>query len=410
MTQSGNMNMNSTEPHTPRFVLWVVAFCIVIVVSLLLAEVMVRVIPGKWSSSFFFRYDPIVGTWHIEGVTGDYLQQDYAIRRITMNSLGMRDREREIRKSPSVTRIAILGDSFAEGLQVNGDEVFSRKLEATFGSKVEVLNFAVSGFGTAQEYLTYKTRVRQFKPDIVLLAFFAGNDPRNNSRELEALYNGNTREMPFLELQKNDSWEFTQVPDKAGALNPMVLFMKKHFVLYRFAWYERQYLSSLFVSVPAPSSATSTPKEAISVYLSRLFTPPETQNKSFQAAWAATDKLIEMLKVEVEGDGAQFVLMNIPDVAVMEPDPRAALESTYGQPLPVAFDINYPEKHLGTLSVQKSIKYFNLTPILLQYRDSRNLKSPYFSFAHDSHWSALGHQVVADSIAQFLRDNRMIQP
>jgi hypothetical protein len=47
------------------------------------------------------------------------------------------------------------------------------------------MNFGVDGYGTAQEFLTLTEDVWQFSPDIVVLAFFPGNDVRNNSAVLE---------------------------------------------------------------------------------------------------------------------------------------------------------------------------------------------------------------------------------
>lgn len=55
-----------------------------------------------------------------------------------------------------------------------------------FGQKrVEVINFGVSGYGTAQQLLTLRHRAGDYSPDMVLLASFPGNDVRNNSRALE---------------------------------------------------------------------------------------------------------------------------------------------------------------------------------------------------------------------------------
>ena len=48
-----------------------------------------------------------------------------------------------------------------------------------------MINFGVSGYGTAQELLTLRHYVWDYSPDIVLMAFLPGNDVRNNSKELE---------------------------------------------------------------------------------------------------------------------------------------------------------------------------------------------------------------------------------
>jgi len=43
----------------------------------------------------------------------------------------------------------------------------------------------VSSYGTAQELLNYRYYGSKYSPDMVMLAFFAGNDVRNNSKALE---------------------------------------------------------------------------------------------------------------------------------------------------------------------------------------------------------------------------------
>ena len=46
---------------------------------------------------------------------------------------------------------------------------------------VEVLNFGVSGYGTAQSYLLLRQHVQSYGPDLVVLAFYNGNDVADNS-------------------------------------------------------------------------------------------------------------------------------------------------------------------------------------------------------------------------------------
>src|SRR5262249_42260753 len=104
---------------------------------------------------------------------------------------GYRDIERPPDKPPGTVRIAVLGDSYVSAVQVAWDSTFvvllQRRLEACGafpGRRVEVLNFGVGGYGTAQEYLTLERRVWAYAPDLVILAFLTGNDLENNSRAL----------------------------------------------------------------------------------------------------------------------------------------------------------------------------------------------------------------------------------
>jgi hypothetical protein len=63
----------------------------------------------------------------------------------------LRDREHDHART---LRIAVLGDSFAEALQITMEEAFwSVELQgcpSLAGREPEVINFGVSGYGTAQ--------------------------------------------------------------------------------------------------------------------------------------------------------------------------------------------------------------------------------------------------------------------
>lgn len=396
--------MNSTDQNKlPKPILWLILVIFCSILLLCAGEVFARIVPGPWSSSFFYRYDPVFGTWHLENFSGDNVSVDYTIRDISLNSFGMRDRERVIQKEASTTRIAFLGDSIVEGVQVADDEVLTRRMEALFNDGTEVLNFAVSGFGTLQEYIEYKELVRQFKPDIVVLGFYTGNDMRNNSRELETLYNGSAPERPFLIKQEDGKWGFVPVPPKEGSQNSVILFLKRHFALYRLVWYEKNRIPSLLGRALDAQDKTSEKEgtDNLNANLANLFVP--TAGPEFAGAWEVTEHVIREFRDAVRADGAQFVLVLIHDPVAMEADPKAALERAYGTTLPDGYDAEYPQRRLLAFARKEHIPALDLTPIFKAYRDEHHLVSPYFSFAHDGHWSALGHSLAAEAVAKYLR-------
>lgn len=109
---------------------------------------------------------------------------DYAVT-ITTNAHGMRNARRDYTEARrlGVSRTALLGDSFVFGFGVEDEEVVSARLEDLLnddaGSRREVLNFGVPGFGQAEELFTYWNKVRAFAPDAVVLFYFE-NDLGNN--------------------------------------------------------------------------------------------------------------------------------------------------------------------------------------------------------------------------------------
>lgn len=157
-----------------------------VAVSMLMVEGIVR---GFFEEPILPRYvidagygvranQPNVTTVH--SVPGDYKVT------INTNSAGMRGtKEYSLEKPAGVYRIALIGDSFVFGFGVNDDEVVSHVIEtqmnsrALSGRRYEVLNFGVSGFGQAEELVTYREKVNAYNPDAVVLFYF-DNDIGNS--------------------------------------------------------------------------------------------------------------------------------------------------------------------------------------------------------------------------------------
>ena len=143
-----------------------------------------------FSAPFWYRPDPVLG-WSLRPGTQGWYTKDYATPRpvfVRVSDAGFRDREHTLDKPDDVFRIAVLGDEQSEAMQVELDESWwsrlGRELEGCSlagGRRVEVLNFAVGGYGTTQELAMLESVALRYQPDLVLLQFSAGNDPQNNS-------------------------------------------------------------------------------------------------------------------------------------------------------------------------------------------------------------------------------------
>lgn len=103
-----------------------------------------------------------------------YWHQSPEIRvEMRINSAGIRsDKEFPIEKPQGTCRIVILGDSFFMGYEASLDESFAGRLEARLAKankECEVINLAVSGFGTAESLIQLKEKGLQYQPDYVVL-------------------------------------------------------------------------------------------------------------------------------------------------------------------------------------------------------------------------------------------------
>src|SRR5882762_5002238 len=147
--------------------------------GLFMSEIFLRVI--GYSYPLFYTTDSDRGFALQPGVEGHYQREGESYVRI--NSDGLRDREHAKAKPAGTVRIAVLGDSFSEAMHVPMEQTFWSRLERKLqegnafpGKKVEVINFGVSGYGTAQELMTLRQKVWDYSPDIVMLTFTTYND------------------------------------------------------------------------------------------------------------------------------------------------------------------------------------------------------------------------------------------
>jgi hypothetical protein len=93
---------------------------------------------------------------------------------IRTNSRGLRsDREFSYDKPPGVCRVLLLGDSLFVGYEVDIEDSFAYLLErrlAAAGYACQVINLAVSGFGTAEMLITLQEEGLKYHPDIVVFS------------------------------------------------------------------------------------------------------------------------------------------------------------------------------------------------------------------------------------------------
>lgn len=121
-----------------------------------------------------FKLDPRFGfvhmnnkhiTWRSEGYSKTFFGPD-----------GMREEGLTIQKPAGTFRVALLGDSIVESLQVPFEETFGQLLEKSLkksadGKDLQVLNFGNSGYSTCQEYLQLKHKVLKYNPDAVIVFY-----------------------------------------------------------------------------------------------------------------------------------------------------------------------------------------------------------------------------------------------
>ncbi len=126
---------------------------------------------------------PEIGWTLSPGFAGNFKKDDFNIQ-VKANSKGHRDKDYGI-KVAGVHRILGLGDSFAFGWGVENESGFLKQMEEQINTglsldRYEIINGGIPGFGTYEALQFLKSIGVGYHPDLVLVAFYEGNDYKNN--------------------------------------------------------------------------------------------------------------------------------------------------------------------------------------------------------------------------------------
>jgi hypothetical protein len=356
----------------------------------------------------FFEHDPLLGSRLRPGIKGYFLQEGKGW--VSINSHGLRDREHSLSPPSHTLRIAVLGDSFAEAMQVDREESFWAVMEKDLqhcgrlgGRRVEVINFGQAGFGTAQELLAWRHRAAKFAPDIVLLAFFTGNDVADNAPALMQFpYN------PYFTIQGgtlvlNDDrtrarWEQEQQGKSWGGTFKQ--WREDHFRVFQLLREGRKAFKNWW-SQPrrhGQAAAAAAPQGSEAGLSDSIYRPP--QSADWQEAWKVTEALLLALREEVAARGARLFVVVLSNGPQVHPDPavRAAFAKGLGVP-----DLFYPDRRLENFAKEHSIPILLLAPV---FQEQATRQQVFFHGFKGNlgggHWNQGGHRLAGTMLADWL--------
>jgi lysophospholipase L1-like esterase len=366
--------------------------CLAIGFSLVIVEVSLRLLTNTpYKNPLYIQYhaDKDVGLWMSKS------------GRSYINSFGMYEREVALKKAPGVTRIAMLGDSFMQGVHPVIGHRMSEVLADKLGDKFEVLNFGISSVGTVQELFIYRHKVKPFKPDVVILGLLTGNDIRNNSRALEKSSTTDFLQYaPYCEVTVGDKIKCHPAtrPPRLSAPQQLKKFLRENLHIYHLLSRLRHALAKK--SVSGKSTLWQRPWPPAYVDFG-VYGPPLAPE--WQEAWKVTEYALQQLKSEVEADGGRFILMTLTDPLQLETNAKKAVGELTGVSAPADFDPIYPNRRISNIAKKLGIAHLNLLPTFKAYIQGNKVSAAAFSFPDDGHWNRLGHSVAGKSLAEYLR-------
>jgi hypothetical protein len=359
--------------------------------ALILADIGIR-IANRWYP-YFYCYDDYRGWGLNPGAHGWYRREGASHVRI--NRDGFRGPDYPKAKPPDTVRIAVLGDSYVEAMQVPEDKTFTavagRALAdcaALKSKRVEAMNFGVDGYGTAQELVTLDRKVWAYAPDIVVLAIFLGNDIRNNSVALEG-----DQCRPFYEYENGGlalTGPFIQSPRYRVWCAARFDYRDLRLLgLFHNTW-------EMVRKGPGQPTAEHPVERAINY---SIYKPPA--DAAWKDAWAVTEGLITAVHDDAARHHAMFLAVTEDTGIQVWPDSRVRkrFEERLGVP-----DLFYPDRRIAALGKREDFAVLNLAQPLEAYAEQHHAFLHGFSNTPMGfgHWNETGHEQAGKLIADKL--------
>ncbi len=345
-------------------------------------------IGGRSQQEVFFEYHPVLGWRFIPGKTDTLVSKHEYENRITINREGLRDRDYPLKKAPGTRRILFLGDSFTAGLGVKDAEVFTEILEEALGPRFEVINAGVNGYGPTQEYLFLKTRLIHYRPDLVIMVFYIGND-FDDTTNLTRWIDGYER--PRAIIDNKGALTFTNLPvprtsRPRGERKKICSLPRSHLVdLLDRVIHERRDRYALDVMPPE-------------IRLCRFGDPSVTEALPLlEAILRETDRLCRQ-------NGGRFAL-------VLAPTMTQVYDSVYWEKIKKVYglkedqyDLFLPNRIVFASATRLGIPVLDLTDALrAEAADGRDLY-----YYKNRHWDPAGHRAVARVLRAWIEEKKML--
>ncbi len=336
----------------------------------------------------FLRPSIKMGCEHIPGKRVIWRLEGYSHDRLS--KVGLRDSEHSITKEAGTYRIALLGDSAVESLQVDLNQTFGKVLESLLNTKqratvrqFEVVNFGCSSYSTGQEVLQYESEIDKYQPDAVVLLYNRGDSLENVIHDKDRKH---AEIRPYFYLDQNgqlhqDNSVLNNNMDKLKP-QPIKDFLREHSAIHGVL---TQADLSLTINEPRYRKIKSW-IEAL-VNLPKRFDPKNQSTLTAiypdQNDMAVTKALIERLANNIAQKNRTFILMIFPNI--------------------VHYDVLLQQaKQLKTLADNKHFRCLDLSSSFLADKDPNSNFIQY-------HFSKKGHEVVASQLMQVINERVMLK-
>ncbi len=363
-----------------------------VIFALAAAEIGLRLIGVSYPE--FHRLDDTRGWAPRPGVAGWWTVEGEAF--VANNAAGFRDSEHDLAKADGVYRIAVLGDSLTEARAIPLDQTYwsiaGERLAACLGAPVEVLNFGVNGYGTAQELITLRDHALAYEPDMVLLAIYTGNDIWNNSRALDG-----HEDRPYYTLEDGALVLDDSFKRSARFRTKMAWQDIKHALVNGSA--VLQLIKESYYRMKSRIKNRAVAIGAATGPADGLYRAPTDDR--WRAAWAVTEALLRALRDAARDGAAEFRMVTLSNAIQVHPD--RALRERFRAALG-AESLFYADRRIAGFAETEGIAAITLAPRLRDFAEAGDVLLHGFdnTVPGFGHLNAAGHAAAGEIIAEEL--------
>lgn len=268
------------------------------------------------------------------------------------------------------TRVAVIGDSYIEALQVDNDQTLQYLLQEKSNQKIESFGFGISGAPLSQ-YLNVARYVEsEFNPDIFVFMLI------HNDFD-ESIIHLHPNKRKFLTFEnKNNSWEELQAyksPNSFKAKLYRKVLMKS--ALFRYLWI------NLKVSAVREKFKKTDNQQTFAA---------NVEINSIEDNFVQIEEVTRIILAKIHKE------LQHKRVILLMDAPRKSIYNGLNLENDPAFKLN---TLVQKITDELQMEFIDLSQ---KFEFDYKINQKKFEFSNDFHWSQYGHKVVSDTLYNYI--------
>jgi hypothetical protein len=333
-----------------------------------------------WLQLYPHRFTGIAGV-DIVGEFSDYTSRGYLNEDI-------------FNKRKDVVRILGLGDSFSVYLRdkkQNYNDILQQKFIKIGRSDIEIVNAGIEAMGPGYYWHILNIFGDLFKPDLVLVGFFVGND----FEEAEfSVVIGN-----FIREPKDLIKRYTKY-DQFSHLR-LYRLLKNKFTRYR----DQQRKIEEAKRQPSQPLGTFSEETFLEVEEKRSLVFDKNNWELLHRQWQECSEIILKMKKWCDQRKIKLVIAILPEQFQVDRALREAVLAKYQHIAEGNLDLGYPDNLIVNFCRTHNIHCLDM---LGQFQEKG--KTGLLYALRDSHWNEAGNRLAANLIFEYLEKNQLLTP